>query len=83
LYRSEYLDAPPEKLIGVVLEGLDGPVPIQGRRYQFPTPMPPLRESLDDEEIALILEFVTNAFGNTPRRFSPQLVAECRKLSGN
>jgi mono/diheme cytochrome c family protein len=48
--------------IGVVLRGLSGPITVNGQRYNGV--MPP-QVTLDDEQIANVLTFVRNSWGNT------------------
>jgi nitrite reductase (NO-forming) len=61
LAGSDYLMADPERSIGIVLKGLSGPIQVNGLPYD--NVMPPLA-NLTDHEIADVLTYVRNSFGN-------------------
>ncbi|MDH7501596.1 MAG: cytochrome c [Verrucomicrobiota bacterium] len=57
LTQSEWvLASGPNRIIRIVLDGMDGAVTIRGQEYN--SPMLPWRELLNDEEIASVLTFV-------------------------
>lgn len=57
LAQSEWvLASGPNRLIRIVLDGMDGPVTVLGQEYN--SAMLPWRELLNDEEIAAVLTFV-------------------------
>ncbi|MBI2383679.1 MAG: nitrite reductase, copper-containing [Gammaproteobacteria bacterium] len=62
LAKSDYLMADKTRAIGVVLNGLTGKVTVNGKTYN--SVMPPMSQ-LSDDEIANILTFVANAWGNS------------------
>ena len=62
LAGSDYLMADKERAIETVLKGLSGPITVNGKDYN--SVMPPL-ENLTDHEIADVLTYVRNSFGNT------------------
>ena len=66
LYNSEYIEGDPEKLILISLHGLQGPITVNGQRYELNAVMPGLKDNKDlsDQDIANILSFVRNAFSN-------------------
>lgn len=67
LSGSEWLQGSDERLIKIVLNGLAGPIEVKQKAYSPETgtpPMPALRELLSDREIAAVLVYVRNAFGN-------------------
>lgn len=62
LAKSDFLaKQKAEDLIKIVLRGLTGPVEVNGQRYD--SVMPPMSQ-LTDDEIANILTFVRNSWGN-------------------
>src|SRR5574341_1354734 len=61
LAKSDYLMANTQRSIEVVLKGLSGPVTVNGKQYN--SVMPPMSQ-LRDDEIANILTYVRNAWGN-------------------
>jgi nitrite reductase (NO-forming) len=61
LAGSDYLLADKKRAIGVVLNGLTGPVTVNGKSYN--SVMPPMSQ-LNDDEVANILTFAMNSWGN-------------------
>ena len=61
LAKSDYLMADTERSIRIVLEGLSGPIEVNGANFN--NVMPPLA-NLTDHEIADVLTYVRNSFGN-------------------
>jgi mono/diheme cytochrome c family protein len=64
-----------ERSIGIVLNGLNGKVVVNGAEYA--SSMPPL-SNLNDDEIANILTYVRNDFGNSGDAVSLAEVAALR-----
>lgn len=59
LAQSEWVLATgPNRLIRIVLDGMDGPVSVRGQ--EFNSPMVPWRDVLTDEDVAAVLTFVRN-----------------------
>lgn len=75
LARSDYLTADKRRAIGIVLNGLSGKVTVNGKDYN--SVMPPMSQHTDDE-IANILTYVLNAFGNSDGVVTSQEVSEAR-----
>ncbi|MCC6621604.1 MAG: nitrite reductase, copper-containing [Deltaproteobacteria bacterium] len=75
LAGSDYLLADSERAIAIVLNGLQGPITVNGQTYN--SVMAPLSQ-LNDDEIAHILTFVNNSFGNKGDRILPEQVARVR-----
>lgn len=61
LAKSDYLAADTRRAIGIVLNGLSGPVKVNGNDYA--SVMPPMSQ-LNDDEVANILTYVLNSWGN-------------------
>ena len=61
LADSDYLKADPKRAIGIVLHGLTGAVTVNGK--EFNSVMPPMPQ-LSDAEIADVLTYVMNSWGN-------------------
>jgi nitrite reductase (NO-forming) len=80
LAKSDYLLADPERAARGVIDGQSGPMIVRGRTYRgF---MPPV--SLNDEDIACVLSYVLNAWGNSHSPITPDQVREIRaKLASN
>jgi nitrite reductase (NO-forming) len=62
LAQSDFLMADKTRSVGVVLHGLSGPITVNGQRYDGV--MPP-QVTLNDEQIAHVLTFIRNTWGNT------------------
>jgi len=61
LIKTPYVLGDKKKLIGIVLKGLNDGVEIDGETYSNPMPQ---QDFLKDQEIADILTYVRNSFGN-------------------
>ncbi len=64
LAGSPWVTGNEERLIKLTLHGLYGPMEVLGRQYAGQVPMTPFGNMLNDEEIAAVLTYVRNAFGN-------------------
>jgi mono/diheme cytochrome c family protein/glucose/arabinose dehydrogenase len=67
-----------ERLIKLVLNGLHGPIEVKGQKYGGQVPMTPFGGMLKDEEVAAVLTFVRNSFGNKAPAISPEKVKAVR-----
>lgn len=63
-------------LIGIVLKGMNGPIEVNGQ--QFNSTMPH-HSFLEDEEIAHIVTYIRQNFGNNASAVTPEEVAAVRK----
>ncbi len=83
LYDSEYVSESDERLILIALYGLQGPVTVNGISYSLNSVMPGIgnNPSLSDDDIAVILRFVNNAFNSSSNRISEEKVRHMRKLT--
>jgi mono/diheme cytochrome c family protein len=64
LINSFLLEEDPEKSALIILQGIQGPVSVSGRRYDMKLMMPGLKTNpnLEDRDIADIVHFIRNAF---------------------
>lgn len=81
LAGSEWVAGPISNLIRIQLRGLQGPITVKGVEYKFPVGMVPLA-SQTDEEIAAVLTYVRNSFGNKASAVKPEQVAPLRSEVG-
>ncbi|MCM8541506.1 MAG: c-type cytochrome [Lentisphaeraceae bacterium] len=81
LVKSEWVNGSKEKLVSVLLHGLQGPIKVKGKTYNPPLPMPGLGANpmFKDADIAAISTFIRNHFGNKASVISAKDVAEIRK----
>lgn len=77
LAGSDLLAKTPKRAVVIALNGLTGPVVVNGKTYN--SVMPPMSQ-LNDDEIANILTFVTHSWGNSGiEPYSAAEVAVARK----
>ena len=75
LARSDFLMADKQRAIGIVLNGLSGKVTVNGN--VFNSVMPPMSQ-LNDDELANILTYVRNSWGNSGEVVSADEVKRVR-----
>jgi len=80
LAGSPWLDSD-ERLIKLTLNGMIGPMELMGRQYPGQVPMTPFAALLNDEDMAAVLTYVKNAFGNRGTPVSAEKVREIRRAT--
>lgn len=78
LRGTNWVTGSPERLIKIVLKGILGEIEVNGRVYPGQVPMTPYEGMLNDTEIAAVLTYVRNSFGNEASPISPDLVKKVR-----
>jgi nitrite reductase (NO-forming) len=74
LAGSDFLMADTNRAIGIVISGKQGEVEVNGKKFnQVMTP-----QNLTDDEIASVLTFVTNSWGNKARMIEPDEITKVR-----
>jgi mono/diheme cytochrome c family protein len=85
LAGSDWLDGDDERLVKLALKGLWGPIEVSGRKFDPATGgMPPMigfATLLKDEELAAVLSYVKQSFGNNGDFVSPDLVKRVREAT--
>jgi nitrite reductase (NO-forming) len=76
LARSDFLMADKARSIRIVLRGMSGPISVNGTTYD--SVMPPVVQ-LTDEQVANVLTYVRNSWGNTGDAVSPDEVRLVRE----
>ena len=71
LAKSDYLAADIKRSIGAVLQGLSGKITVNGQEYN--SVMPPMNQ-LNDDEVAHIMTYVLNSWGNPGGRVTADVV---------
>ena len=79
LAKSDFLAADPKRAVGIVLHGLSGKVVVNGSEYD--SVMPPMNQ-LTDDEVANILTYVLNSWGNPGARVQSDEVRKARDQPG-
>ncbi|WP_255593808.1 copper-containing nitrite reductase [Pontibacter sp. HSC-14F20] len=74
LAKSDYLNADIDRSIGVVAHGLEGQIKVNGEVYN--STMPKLK--LSDEEIANVMTYVVNNWGNKGGEITPEQVKKAK-----
>ncbi len=77
LAKSNWVNGPVENLIRIQLRGLQGPITVSGKKYTPPVPMMALPQQTD-EQIAAVLTYVRNSFGNSAPAVTPEQVKALR-----
>ena len=81
LAGSEWVKGPISNLIRIQLRGLQGPISVKGTEYNMPGGMAALAYQTD-EQIAGVLTYVRNSFGNKASAVKPEQVAALRSEVG-
>lgn len=81
LAGSEWVNGPVSNLIRIQLRGLQGPITVKDKEYNFPGGMAALAYQTD-EQIAGVLTYVRNSFGNKAPAVKPEQVAALRSEVG-
>jgi mono/diheme cytochrome c family protein len=76
LAGSEWVMGNEERIIRIVLHGLKGPIEVHGQK--FDNIMAPLGSALSDEQIANVLSYVRQEWGNQAPDVLPETVAKVR-----
>lgn len=79
LAGSEWVMGDQERLIKLTLKGMIGPIEVKGKKFPGQVPMTPFGGMLNDEEVASVLTYVRNSFGNDAAPISPEKVKAIRE----
>ncbi len=66
-----------DRLIRIVLHGISGPIQVSGKEYGKGV-MPPLGAVLNDEEVAAVLTYIRNEWGNAASEVKTEKAAAIR-----
>lgn len=78
LAGSEIVLGGTEQLARIALHGLTGPVTVKGQNYNMPGGMPPQGIAMSDGDIANVLTFIRNTWGNEGSMVTKEMVAKVR-----
>jgi len=86
LVDSEWVTGPEKRLIALVMDGMMGPVTVDGKKYEAPEIqplMPGLRVNpeVNDEQLSAILTYVRNAWGNGAPAVKTESVKKFREAN--
>ena len=68
-----------DRIIKLTLKGMFGPITVLDKDYPGVVPMTPFGGMLDDKEMAAVLTYVRNTFGNEASVITPKKVKEVRE----
>lgn len=74
LAKSDYLNADVKRAIDIVLHGISGEITVNGQKYNSVM----TKQALSDEEVADVLTYVYNSWGNNKTNVSVNSVVEVR-----
>ena len=86
LVNSPWVNGSEERLIKATLHGMWGPMEVHGKKYDPARGVPPMtafRNLLNDEELAAVLTFVRNTWGNEATTVSPETVKQIRSATSD
>ncbi|MHA7130885.1 PVC-type heme-binding CxxCH protein [Algoriphagus namhaensis] len=79
LRGTPWVTGSPERMIKIVLKGIMGEMEVAGKVYPGQVPMTPYEGMLNDTEVAAVITYVRNSFGNNASAVTPELVAKIRE----
>ncbi len=74
--RTKWVNGDADRLILLTLKGLVGEIEVSGKKYMGA--MTPFEGLLDDKEVAAVLTYVRNSFGNKASVIQPESVKKIR-----
>jgi mono/diheme cytochrome c family protein len=81
--HTPWVEGSEERLIKLVLKGLQGPIEVLETKYSGHVPMTPFEGLLNDEEVAAVLTYVRNSFGNKASAITAEQVKKVRAATQN
>jgi mono/diheme cytochrome c family protein len=83
LANSKWVTGNEDRLIKLVLKGIMGPMELNGVKYEGQVPMTPFGGLMNDQEIAAVLTYVRNSFGNKATPINAAKVKAIRAATAN
>ncbi len=81
LANTRWVQGNEERLIKLTLHGLLGPIEVLGEKYPGQVPMTPFGGMLKDDDMAAVLTYVRNSFGNRASAITPEQVKAVREAT--
>ncbi len=80
LKKSEWVTGDDQKLAMLLLHGMQGPVKVNGKKYDTPDILPemPSFSTLQNQDIAAIATYIRNAWGNSGNEVTSRTVGSVR-----
>jgi len=85
LIKSEWALGPPKRLAAILLQGLMGPIEVNGKKFTPVAAMPGLKHApeINDAHLADVATFVRHAWNNRKGAVKAETVGEVRKELGD
>ena len=84
LAKSDWVNAAgPSRLVRITQLGLGGPIEISGNLFNSPVVMGPMGASLDDKQLAAVLYYIRNSWGNKASKITAEQVKKIRAEIGD
>ncbi|AYN03185.1 MULTISPECIES: copper-containing nitrite reductase [unclassified Flavobacterium] len=74
LAKSDYLNSDSKRAIKTILHGLSGEITVNGKKYNNVMPS----QNLTDDEIANVMTYIYNSWGNNKTDVTPEMVKSLR-----
>lgn len=81
LARTEWVTGSDERLIKIVLKGLYGPLEVNGDKFNGQVPMTAFGQMLKNDDVAAVLTYVRNSFGNKAPAITADKVQKVRQAT--
>ena len=81
LTGTKWVTGSEERIIKIVLNGLYGPIEVDGKKLNGQVPMTAFGRMLKDDEIAAVITYVRNSFGNKASVVTPEQVRKVREAT--
>jgi mono/diheme cytochrome c family protein len=81
LTGTKWVTGSDERMIKIVLNGLYGPIEVAGKKLSGQVPMTAFGRMLKDDEIAAVITYVRNSFGNRAAVVTPDKVRKVREAT--
>jgi mono/diheme cytochrome c family protein len=83
LAGSDWVQGTPERVIRIPLAGLGGPIDVAGVHYEFPASMTAIGVAMPDDDLADVLSYIRQAWGNKAEPITAEQVKTIRAKVGN
>jgi len=78
LAKSEFVLGGTERLIRIVQHGLTGPITVNGQGFNTPGGMMPFGAAMSSQDLANVLTFIRNSWGNEASMITKEMVQKVR-----
>ena len=80
LAGQEWVTGDPRRLVAIVLKGIQGAMTVDGKVYAtgMPSPVLSFPQLKDDKNMADVLNYARNSFGNKADAITPEFVGKVR-----